>query len=301
MENMEKVFKPGDIQLDNQAENKNDIEVKNYELVDINPENKKTEVPVLVAPGWGNTPKSLQEVLQIISEKERRVLSLGHPRETSIEASDKKEYPLEELQKAQNLLNLINKQEIEKTDAVGYSEGGLNVLIAAVLAPEKFRNIVLVAPAGMIGKDSFLNLTGRFAKEIVRENAQAIFDSQKRRRLTAMSTELLKYISQNVALAAKETTAISRADIYQLLEELKEKGIGISVICGVDDEVFPMDKIQKQVAENITAGKSASDFLDGFYSVKGHHQELILNPEKYAGAAEAAISALENKYNKKEI
>ncbi len=295
---MKKIFKPENVRLDNQSGDINGPE--NYELVDINPENKKTEVPVLVAPGWGNTPKTLREVFQVISQKERRVLSLGHPREISIEAPDKEKYPLEELQKAQNLLNLIDKQQIEKTDAIGYSEGGLNVLIAAALAPEKFRNIVLVAPAGMIGKDSFLNLAGRFAKEIVRENAQAIFDSEKRRRLTVMSSELLKYIGQGFNQARKEVVAISKADIYQTLKELKEKGIGISVICGVDDEVIPMDKIQKQMAENIAAGKPASDFLDGFYSVKGHHQELILNPEKYADAAEAAISALEKKYNKKE-
>jgi len=289
MEKADKIFEPENI-----------AKPEDCELVDINPENKKTEVPVLVAPGWGNTPKALQEVFKTISEKERRVLSLGHPREISIEAPDKKEYPLEELQKAQNLLSVIDKQEIEKTDAIGYSEGGLNVLIAASLAPEKFRNIVLIAPAGMIGRDSFLNLAGRFAKEVARENSQAIFDSQKRRRLTAMSTELLKYVGRSVGLATKEVAAISKADIYQLLEELKKEGIGISIICGVDDEVFPMDKIQKQMAENIAAGKPASAFLDGFYSVAGHHGEIILNPEKYAGAAEAAISALENKYNKKE-
>ena len=71
-----------------------------------------------------------------------------------------------------------------------------------------------------------------------------------------------------------------------MLRDLHQKGIGISVIHGVDDPVFPMDKMQEIVK---------ADQIDGFYSVKGDHNEIYVHPEKYIPLVDEALQSLENK------
>ena len=78
--------------------------------------------------------------------------------------------------------------------------------------------------------------------------------------------------------------------ITELLVKLKNRGIGISIIHEVDDLTFPMDRVQKN---------AKSEQLDRFYSVKGGHNELYLNPEKYMTLVEYAFTSLENKAKKR--
>ncbi len=67
-------------------------------------------------------------------------------------------YPKEEVRKALNILGVLEEKDVEKTDVIAHSEGAVNTLIAASLYPEKFRNIVLFGPAGLIGEDTFTRL-----------------------------------------------------------------------------------------------------------------------------------------------
>ena len=258
-----------------------------FESIDIKPEKEKSPVPVLVAPGWAMTPKILGKSLEGLASKGRRVLSLAHSRESILDKSQRGHH-LVELQKAFALLSIIEnleKEGIEKVDAVAYSEGGINVSIAASEFPEKFRNIVYFAPAGIMGKDSFPKLLGRFNAESIKTALGAITKPETRKPVLVQLTELLKYI-KNVPLSVREAIAISQADILQMMEDLKKMGIGISVIHGVDDKIFPMEKVQKNISKQHT---------DGFYSVKGGHHEIFLHPEKYMGVVEKALTALEKK------
>ena len=50
------------------------------DTIDVKPEKQKIEVPVLVAPGWGATMKSFEPAIKVLADKERRVISLDHPR-----------------------------------------------------------------------------------------------------------------------------------------------------------------------------------------------------------------------------
>lgn len=262
------------------------------EFVDVKPEHPKTEVPVLFAPGWGETPEALKDVVRIMAERGRRVITLSHARRgmdmKDADPSMKKEYPEAQLRKALALIQVLAEKGIEKTDVVAHSEGGINAAIAAALETEKFRNIVFMNVGGLIGKDKFPKLAGRFALSAIKDALNLVQkpDATKQARMNRITREVAKYIAKNPIRALREAVDISESQIHGLLRGLHEKGVGIAVINGVDDPVFPMEKMQQMVKQ---------DQLDGFLSVKGGHPEIILNPEQYIPAADVLLDRLEEK------
>lgn len=266
------------------------------EIVDIVPERAKTEVPVLMAPGWSQTAEVYRPAIQTLVEKERRVVSLNHPRwgaaSDSIPEKAAAQYPGEEVRKAFNILGVLDEKGIEKTDVVAHSEAAVNVSIAAVLHPEKFRNIVFVAPAGMIGTDTFTRLLQGFAGQAKGRPESmegiAITETEKQIMKTA-ALEAIKYIAKNPVRAFREGKNIAESQIHDMLRYLHEKGIGIVVMSGVDDPIFPMGRMQ-EIAK--------ADMLDGFLSVKGGHGAIGEHPELFMAAAEEMLTAVEEKKKK---
>jgi hypothetical protein len=89
--------------------------------------------------------------------------------------------------------------------------------------------------------------------------------------------------------AVKQVFAMSDSDIRGMLEKLKKQGAGISVIHAVDDKAFPMERMQEMVN---------TDQVDGFYSIKGTHNEILLNHKRCSELADQALSDLEKKQRK---
>ncbi len=263
-------------------------------VVDIIPEKPKSDVPVLIAPGWGENQDVFMDSLKTLFSRNKRALSLTHSRRGgNAEAEDgelKDKYPADKLRKAMALLKAIEEKNIEKVDVIAHSEGGINTAIAASIKPEKFRNIVFVNSAGMIGKDNFPKLAGRFSMSLIKDAAKFLLGGDKKTndRLMRAGKETAKYIGQNPLRAVNEAINITKSEIQNMLKDLKGKGIGIGVINGVDDPVFPMDKMQKILKPNQ---------LDGFISVKGGHNEIYANPERYTVLADEMLDSLEKKKN----
>ncbi|MDA2936041.1 alpha/beta hydrolase [Patescibacteria group bacterium AH-259-L05] len=255
------------------------------EVVDIHPENKKTEIPVVVAPGWAATPEVFRDNILTLAELGRRTISIKSPH--GIKAEKIENFPEAELQKVAALIKTLKKKDIDKVDAVGHSEAGIYLTLAATLYPDKFRNIVLVDPGGMIGNDNPWRLSVGFLQDIVKQIMRGIKDRKLVRPTLTSFREGGKSISSGPVRAFKELLVISKIQIHELLRELKKKGVGISIIHAADDKIFPMDKIQ-DIAK--------SDQLDGFYSVKGTHNEFFLKPKKYTRLADQALTALESKH-----
>ncbi|MCH8209128.1 MAG: alpha/beta hydrolase [Nitrospinae bacterium] len=258
------------------------------EVYDIKPENQKSEIPTVLAPGWAATPEVFKENIRVLTGLERRVISVNAPH--GIETASMEEYPDAELRKAAALISVLEEKNIEKIDAIGHSDAGIYLIIAATLYPERFRNIVLIDPSGMIGEDTVPRLLVESSMELIGEVVRGIKDRTIRKPLFRHNIVAGKVIGKNPIRSFREILAITDFQIQDLLRDLKKKGVGISIIHGVDDKFFPIDKVG-QIANK--------DMVDGFYSVKGSHNEIFLNPEKYTKLAENALSSLEAKAAKK--
>ncbi len=274
--------------IENQFDNREKIEVleQELEIVDVCPEKEKEKTPVVIAPGWNATLEVFKDNILTMAKLGRRTISIDSPH--GIKTEKDENYPTVELKKVAALIEIIEKKGIDKIDAVGHSEAGIYLSIAATLYPEKFRNIVLVNPGGMIGKDNIGRLLVDFSKDIIKQVVKCAKDKDYLKPTLKAFWEGGKSIRSDPLGAIKEVFAISDSQIHKLLQQLKKQGIGISIIHSVDDKAFPMDRVQK-IAK--------TDQLDGFYSVKGTHNEFYLKPKEYTKLAEHALTALANKHN----
>lgn len=271
------------------------------DAIDVKPENPKTEIPVLVAPGWGATMKNFESGIEVLVKKGRHVLSLDHPRRggTVPDSHNKeieewykkkgKEYPgwpSAELRKANTILGLLEQKKLDKVDAIAHSEGAINVCIAAMLHPEKFtdRTIVLYNPAGIIGKDTLPRLVkGALANPGHPQSISEIpVTETETKRLKLAADEARKYVIKNPSRGLEEIMAISQAQIEDMLRYLREKGIKIIIVGAVDDTYFPMERMQKN--KNV----KYLDTVDGFLSVTGAHDQLKVD-DRYISAIESML------------
>ncbi len=280
------------------------------EVVDIKSENPKIGIPVFFAPAWGCATEVYKPALEVLSKTQRRVISLNHPRiggsmKDIVPDEIAKKYPTEVMRKALNILGVLDQKGIEKTDVIAHSEGAINTVIAATLHPEKFRNIVLFAPAGLIGEDKFIRLLQGFAgqakrAETLSEKPLAQVEGQagytywpeipvteiEKQVASKAAREAVKYLVKNPIRGVNEARGIAKIQIHDMLRYLHGKGIGIVVMSGVDDPVFPMNNMQ-QIAK--------IDMLNGFVSLRGGHGEIGNHPERYMAAAEEMLTALEKR------
>lgn len=267
------------------------IEGEDIEVFDVRPAKEKTDVPTVVLSGWITPPQTFDKNIQALAEAGRRVIAADAPHGVNVKEYRSRGVPEVEMRKVEALVKTLEAKNILKADLVGHSEGGLVAVLAASLYPDKFRNLVLVDPSGIIGKDNLAHLSVRFTKDFLRQRKRI----EKEEELAGAVKNLLRRsqlpLLKSPRRALGEVTAISQADIRHLLENLKQKGIGISIIHAVDDQAFPMERVQQMVN---------TKQVDGFYSVQGTHNEILLHPEKYSKLVDQALDALEHKSDNKD-
>ena len=232
-----------------------------------------------------------------------------------------KNFPSEAVRKASQFIELLDKKGVDAehpADVVAHSEGCLNTIAAALAAPEKFRGIVLYGAPGFGGPDSTLRLLSGWIGQIV--NPMPVIGSQDLKSLDAISVSDeskriakergqiaieyppievtpetkaaladggggdIKYIADNPIRSVKEAYGLAQIELLDLIQPLRERGIKVAIISGVDDLVFPNADMQK----NIGKGK-----LDGFLSVRGKHGQLAETPEHHMRAAAILLKQFE--------
>lgn len=261
------------------------------EVVDITPEKLKDETPIFFAPAWACNIEVYKRAIETLSEQERRVVSLSHPRrggdlEARSSEEEMEKYPEEELRKAYNILEVLEEKGIDKVDVVAHSEGAINVTIAATLHPEKFRNIVYFAPAGLIGKDKFTRLMKGFAAQEKRAESMEDYPISAGEEETKATAKKYgkPYFWNNPVRSIKEVLNVSNSQIHEMIRNLHEQGIGIIVISPMDDPVFPMAKM---------AEVAKIDTMDLFAVTRGGHGGIGDQPELFTVEAEEMLSALQ--------
>jgi len=191
-----------------------------------------------------------------------------------------------EQRKAAVLTATLRLRGVTEVDAIAHSEGAINLAIAATAdgAP-RFRNIVLHSPAGLCGAGNILDGAWRACQEARQERKRQARRPTERQLLRDPRRRRM-YIGTTLAQTLAEARAIAQADIRDMLVYLKRRGTGIAIIHGADDRLFRMEEMQKHVDAGM---------VDGFYSVEGGHQQILLEPSRHARLAGNALLALERK------
>lgn len=273
---------------------------------DIQPEKLKTEIPTLVAKGWGVTNEDNHRRNIIgLAEKGRRVLAVDNIYGISSEQVDDTERAKElvpdelMLDKVAAILKVFElKEGLDRIDVVAHSEGAIHVIYAALLHPEKFRNLVLVNPAGMIGEST----VSRIAKGAVVDIGIQMYKAIKNEGLNAHklikgeTRGLVKSITANPIKSGISMGELAKTQIHELIEAVRERGVRVSIIHGVDDRFFPMEDVQKMTKDGT---------VDGFYSVKirdddqpSGHNLLRTKPDRFNNIIDSALDALEKLHEK---
>ncbi len=259
----------------------------NFEIVDIIPEHQKTDVPVLIAPGWTESMESFKDGMRVLSEKGRRVISLEHPREgdemDEVDEDLKKIFPVAELRKALALLAIIDQKGLDKVDVIAHSEGGINSSIAAVLETERFHRMIFANSAGMIGEDNFPRLSTRFNNFSLGEVKDLLYSDDLKRQ--SYVQDILKkfgsYITANPVRATKESLAISKIQIQDMIKYLHDEGVGITILTSEDDGLFSPEKVKQVINEK---------HVDHWLPMRGGHMEITKSPEEYMGEVDRILA-----------
>lgn len=271
------------------------------DVYDITPETLKTDVPVVIAPGFSATPMAHEQHILALARAGRRVIAIDTPHgltAPTVMGTTEREFPTIELAKASAIFQALTERGIERADVVAHSEGALYSTIAAHLDRSRFRNMVLVDPAGIIGQDNWYRLVkGRIAEAVATGISEAKREkADTDRMLPKLQSPLipLKVLAGNLKGTVASIKAMTESDVVGVLKDLRNDGIGISIIAGADDKVFPMEKMQKALGRDAETGE-LQNAVTGFYSVKGGHDDLFTRPEQYTGAVDAALDALEKR------
>ena|SRR3989344_1471490 len=261
-------------------------------LADVVPEHLIDSVPKIILPGWGATDRSYHGLLRAIYQSGSRGICLSSDRRgESIEGQA--DYSIANVRKIQGLIGVMSLKGIERADFVGHSEGALIAVLAATLYPQKFRNMVLVAPAGLAGTQSKLELAGRLAAMVNQSTVDALTRAGQMLPFLVNSREVIKYFFPNPKLGYAEFKAVSTSDVVSLLQGLHEKGIGISVVAGRNEPVFSLDKLKRTL--NVQP-----HVVDHLYSAAGGHNALILN-ESYCRVLVRALADMGKKKDFQDI
>lgn len=267
---------------------------------------RRSDIPVIVAPGFTEGPDTLRSNLQCLAQEGYATFTYDAP--LGISGKSESLAALTELQqelkfqkyhvrKAAALLAVLKEKNPEtKVNAIGHSEGCIYLVLAALARPKKFRTLFLENPGGMVGNDTFFALIDRAYKHKQQEKKEAMDDHLLRNMLSKASSERKKNFRQSLVRGVPAPRAIACTQIQELLLLLKEQGVHIVIAHSVDDVIFPMDRVQEMsslIKRQNADGSTGKTYLDGFLSIPGGHNAFFLDPEIHATLASSVFSTID--------
>ncbi len=247
------------------------------ETLDIIPSKMGEQTPILLVPGWKETLKLQKVCLEELYKSGRRVLALDYPR-VRPEYKNSKPYPFIQRYKAEALLDFLRWKKVSHVDVLAHSEGAINFAIAAEAKPEYFRHVVLVAPAGLQGRDNPWRIMWGFLNHVrqthTTDKLWHLFRAQtKRMTHSAHTLSRLKFF-------VSEMSDMASFDIHPLLLTLRKKGISIAILAGETDSAFPLQTMKQHLAKQITpewTKEEKENFGFTLFATKPGGHELYVN------------------------
>jgi len=272
-----------------------ELEGGKVEVVDLRPNNPKTAIPLVIEHGWVGQPAVSQRNSEMLANMGRRIIAINAPH--GIKPSrENPDIPMAELRKAEALTKTLDAKHIGKADVFTHSEGALFVTAAALEQPERVRSIIYFAPVGLIGPDSFLQLTKRFLADQAEQKKQSRAGGGKER-------AAIEWVALQKAIGAMaagpvqsiaELRAIVTTQIEENLKALREKGVKVIIMHPVNDKAFPMERMQQMVKGNMVDGfLSVGDPKQSGGEIADTHNAWFLSPREYSAAIDSLLDTIE--------
>jgi hypothetical protein len=198
-------------------------------------------VPVLPNPDVRNADTGFSVVMNGIATQLPRRQAIRTVSKPSVERSAANF----QLARSEELLTSLEQGGYEKVDAIFQSADALNGLIAVHTQPEKFNNVVLAYPAGIIKQPNPLKASGGVVKSVVRgrqvrHKAAAVVDN-----FEALSTSVQEKGKPKTAGGFVTAASVALSYHGPLLSEVRcEKDApGISLVLGLDDWMIRPERV----------------------------------------------------------
>jgi pimeloyl-ACP methyl ester carboxylesterase len=272
------------------------------EIVHVKPDEPKDN-PVFIAPGFLSKAQHYSYTMETLYRDNREVISLNYPKKrsylelTNEEVALLNKYPVPEdaVRRAITILKVLDHEGADQVDVVAHSAGAVDTAVAALLHPEKIRNIIFFCPAGLVEQDRarIIGGVGQYVKRksyvpksyvrVPKMTSTPDFDNEPQEtdhvpmKITQQSTglrpsrhrsdpEWLKEAKRRPLSALAEGLGLTNVDIHSLLRQLHEQGVGLYVIAGEEDPIFPAEIMRKFLQEDIVKGH-----IDGFVTLYAGH------------------------------
>jgi hypothetical protein len=158
--------------------------------------------------------------------------------------------------------------------------GGVYLLLAAMLRPDQFEAIVLVAPSGLLRHDSFFGLVGRLNRKVLLSIKLAVGDPSLRMATWVSIREGLRYALTNPWRAYQEARSLPGIQTRSWIEALRKRGMKVYVVLAADDVIYPMDQIDW-----------VYDVVDGFDVLDPGQHDAWFYPDRLARAIRSLIGS----------
>ena len=231
------------------------------EIIDIIPDQERG-LPIFLSSGWASTPELLKSLLKTINENNRRIITVDFKKFDKINTKKHKGVAREKL-KSQAILEVAKILQIEKLDIIGHSEGAIYTTLAVENNPSIFKNFLLIAPAGMILNQSFLETASKFILDTL------LWPIKKENRPLYHIIQNVKFFILNPIQSLQEGYGLSKIFIAKKIKVIIKDGVNVNLIFFKNDKIFSYVEVKK----------NSDDHNIPIHLIEGSHNFIYSSPE----------------------
>lgn len=244
---------------------------------------------VVLVPGWGKSPQSYRGIIEGLKRAGKRVIAYT-PSAVDDVNETKGRFPLPQQSRASAILALLAEQSNEPVDVVAHSEGCLNVLIAAQIAPNAFKNFVMHGPPGF-STESYARILYR-ALLNARDNAivaASVYGAEQERYAQKVA-DIQAWVRARryaVGWVACLTEAMypGRTSIVDVAQGLHQLGHRIAVVIARNDAMISREPFASSAAPHLGISR--------VIHVHGNHDVVCISPAESTRVTLETLSAFE--------
>ncbi len=232
-----------------------------------------TLMKILIIPGWCEPAKVSIGLAEELAKFGYQVFvidyaNLNTPVATK-ECGVDSTFPITEQARACAVVEFLKVKNAEsRTYIVAHSQGAVAAMLAAKAHPNRIKNIILVAPAGII-TSNLVSIILQYLKSFFAQLKYVLnLDIYLGKRYFE---EVWQYAWRNPIQLARDAYGVSKSNIVPLVKKSRDQGLDVAIIYTNSDRIFPPEKMYQYAGS-----------LCPTHELRGNHDELFFNPKEFA-------------------